>query len=366
MSSASRLLVVLALALGCTPMFGLDMVVVDSDLDGIPDDQDVCPFDYDPAQNGNACSECTTITRDLDQDGRDDACDGCIGPGVTGLDADGDGIDDGCDPCVDGVPVSLIDVDGNGKPDACEPCPPIGVDLDRDGVDDACDLCLLGDDNDEDGDGVPNACDVCPADADNQERANDELNVGIACDPGPGRHTRRLFDGFDRDDDGIWLPQPGFEVATGALHVVGQAGRRLSFYEVRQDFVVRAFVRFSARSGNRPMGIDAGWQQGTLYGLLRCGIDADGHIYTTEFLSSPSPSTARVDTSEGAELRIVRPTRFDLTSAGWRCEVRTPSELRVVTTRGLPPAEDYNIALFAAEGAAGAYEWIEAIDQTSL
>ena len=102
--------------------------VVDSDNDGIPDDQDQCPTIAGPAQF-NGCP-------DTDGDGIPDNLDAC--PLVAGLaqfngcpDSDGDGIPDNKDKCPyvagpperDGCPVP--DRDGDGFPDDVDKCPDV-------------------------------------------------------------------------------------------------------------------------------------------------------------------------------------------------------------------------------------------------
>ena len=94
-------------------------VMVDSDNDGISDNEDLCP-------------------------GFDD-----------GLDADTDDIPDGCDICSDFD--DNVDVDVDGIPDGCDAL----IDSDSDGVADVEDQCPGFDDNiDVDVDGIPDGCDT--------------------------------------------------------------------------------------------------------------------------------------------------------------------------------------------------------------
>ena len=161
------------------------LVRVDSDGDGVRDDDDICPADFDPLQE------------DTDGDGIGDACDLCPDDaGSSGPDGDGDGVPDACDVC-DGFDDAL-DEDGDGVPDACDVCPDEDDRLDDDGdlVPDACDICPAGDDTaDSDGDTVPDACDACEGHADDQDADNDGNPDG--CDECFGN------DGLDGDGDGI-------------------------------------------------------------------------------------------------------------------------------------------------------------------
>ena len=85
----------------------LDGDFIDSDDDGVPDDEDQCPGFDDNA--------------DADLDGVPDACDTC--PGFDdNLDDDGDGVPDDCDNCPNDANPGQEDADSNGVGDACDPC----------------------------------------------------------------------------------------------------------------------------------------------------------------------------------------------------------------------------------------------------
>lgn len=78
---------------------GLFTPLLDSDGDGIADNNDNCPADYNPDQTdsdgdglGNACDP------DDDNDGIPDSEEGSSGTSPTNPDTDGDGINDGSDP----------------------------------------------------------------------------------------------------------------------------------------------------------------------------------------------------------------------------------------------------------------------------
>lgn len=128
-----------------------------------------------------ACGGLTSITYttptgdpDSDGDGVPDADDVC--PGFDdNLDADADSIPDGCDICP-GFD-DTADADGDAIPDGCE------ADSDGDGVIDDNDVCPGFDDKaDVDGDSKPDDCDNCPNDANADQADTDNDGIGDVCD----------------------------------------------------------------------------------------------------------------------------------------------------------------------------------------
>jgi len=135
-----------------------DPVVIDSDMDGIPDYLDLCPK-VAGLTEFHGCP-------DADKDGVPDYMDAC--PDVAGLpkhngcpDVDGDGTPDHLDDCPKvagpssskGCPeTKVLDADGDGVADIMDKCSgtPKGVAVDKDG-------CPI----DEDADGVPDHQDKC-------------------------------------------------------------------------------------------------------------------------------------------------------------------------------------------------------------
>ena len=121
-------------------------LVKDSDNDGIPDDQDKCPTQAGPKENGGC--------PDKDSDGdtvvdRKDKCPDKAGP-----------------PERDGCPVE--DKDGDGIPDDKDKCPDEAEDKDNFEDDDGCP------DPDNDKDGIPDEKDKCPNEAETKNGYQDE------------------------------------------------------------------------------------------------------------------------------------------------------------------------------------------------
>ncbi len=185
----------LALAIGreyrltpaCHPPTGVPVVIVDSDDDGIIDEEDNCPQTPNPGQEdldgdgqGDVCDD------DDDNDGVLDGADNCpfnANPGQSDIDSDGlgdacdldddnDGVLDGADNCPLAPNADQADNDGDGDGDACD------LDDDNDGVANAIDNCPVtpnGDQLDFDGDGAGNSCDA-DIDGDGRQNAHDLCN----------------------------------------------------------------------------------------------------------------------------------------------------------------------------------------------
>lgn len=126
---------------------------IDTDGDGIPDDEDECPFGYGLAEFGGC--------PDTDGDGIPDHLDKC--PELAGLaefdgcpDTDGDGIPDHLDDCPEVAGVARLngcpepDRDGDGIIDIEDDCP------------DVPGLAIHKGCPDTDGDGIPDHLDKCP------------------------------------------------------------------------------------------------------------------------------------------------------------------------------------------------------------
>ncbi|CAI8274758.1 MAG: Alpha-agarase [Euryarchaeota archaeon UBA443] len=174
--------------------------ILDSDSDGVIDDQDDCPDTPESTEVYiDGCSEEQRqpgSTTDADQDGIMDVDDLCqetpIGESVyvngcsdSQLDTDSDGVSDAEDAC----PFfnDLIDSDFDSIPDGCDDL----IDRDNDGVSDADDVCNNFDDTvDVDADDIPDGCDeLIDSDGDGVSDLTDICN----------NHN----DSIDIDSDGV-------------------------------------------------------------------------------------------------------------------------------------------------------------------
>lgn len=202
----------------------------DIDNDGVADNQDNCPANYNPGQEdndddgvGNVCDNCpdnaNTDQQNSDSDSFGDVCDNC--PLVTNQNqnnADGDNHGDACDNCPAVANNDQTDSDGDGVGDACDLCPGFddNLDADNDDIPDDCDNCpevANANQADSDGDGVGNACDNCPNEYNEDQLDSDGDELGDLCDNcpyiiNPGQEDNDS-DGQgdvcdpDDDDDGI-------------------------------------------------------------------------------------------------------------------------------------------------------------------
>ena len=145
--------------------------VLDTDGDGLFDEEDNCPStanadqqDSDTDGIGDVCDS------DMDNDGITNALDNCpVISNVGQEDTDGDLVGDACDADDDGD--SVLDVDDN-----CSLIANTGQeDADLDGKGDVCD-------DDLDGDGAANAADNCPLLANGDQSDFDYDGTGDTCD----------------------------------------------------------------------------------------------------------------------------------------------------------------------------------------
>ena len=121
----------------------------DIDDDGVPDDDDNCPLDYNPL----VASRTGPYQPDTDHDGDGDACD---------PDLDQDGISNDDDNCIEVPNADQVDSDGDFLGDACDQCPDdadsqVAYGYFKDPISGKVNLHALVPDSD--GDGIPDACD---------------------------------------------------------------------------------------------------------------------------------------------------------------------------------------------------------------
>lgn len=193
----------------------------DSDNDGIVDDCDNCPIEFNPSQIdsdndgvGDACDNCpdhpNSDQLDSNQNGLGDACESinpCEPEDPGYEDTDGDGIGDACDNCIYTPNPDQSDIDNDGVGDACDNCPstpnPDQLDTDGDEIGDVCDNCPLTfnpDQSDIDNDGIGDICDNCIETNNPDQTDIDGDDVGDVCDNCPKTYNTLQI---DIDEDGI-------------------------------------------------------------------------------------------------------------------------------------------------------------------
>ena len=159
-------------------------VIVDTDNDGIPDNQDNCPSVANPDQ------------LESDADGIGDACDNCPNDPQNDIDADGIcGDIDNCPNKPNGPNLGTCSASSDSPGTTCTTdadcvvgcssnglCDKSQADTDGDGIGDACDNCPNDPQNDIDGDGICGNVDNCPNEANADQADDNGDSIGNACD----------------------------------------------------------------------------------------------------------------------------------------------------------------------------------------
>ena len=169
-----------------------ELVVVDTDEDGVPDDEDNCPTIFNPEQN------LSTFYADQDEDGLGDASNS-----VEACEAPAGFVDNDDDNCPTVANVDQTDTDGDGEGDVCD------TDDDGDNVPDAEDCDPLDAsvgraqtyyaDTDNDGFGDPNSStQLCAPQTGFVTNATDCDDTDAAINPA----AEEICDGIDNNCDG--------------------------------------------------------------------------------------------------------------------------------------------------------------------
>ena len=152
------------------------------------------PFGYAP--NGFDCNDANASIHPGAPEtcnGVDDNCNGMIDEDASGEDSDLDGIHNVCDNCPYVANANQADTDGDGIGDRCDNCYLVPnadqADPDHDLRGSACDNCPNNNNplqDDADGDRVGDVCDNCPTVSNPTQSDFDHDGVGDACDLNDG------------------------------------------------------------------------------------------------------------------------------------------------------------------------------------
>jgi Zn-dependent metalloprotease len=199
------------LGYGPTTTFTVSTLSIDSDGDGVPDDEDAFPNDASESadsdgdgvgDNADAFPNDANETADSDGDGVGDNADAFPNDANETTDSDGDGVGDNADAFPNDAN-ETTDSDGDGVGDNADAFPNDAnetTDSDGDGVGDNADA-FPNDANetaDSDGDGVGDNADAFPNDA-NETTDSDGDGVGDNADAFPNDPSRSA----DSDGDGV-------------------------------------------------------------------------------------------------------------------------------------------------------------------
>jgi hypothetical protein len=223
------------------PLGGQPLPPVDSDDDGVADDDDNCVLVANADQtdtDGDGVGDACTLSFDSDFDGVLDYEDNCpLTPNPDQADSDGDGRGDAC--------TLIFDADRDGIPDGEDNClftpNPDQADSDGDGIGDACVFIF-----DSDGDGIANSEDNCPFTANPDQADSDEDGIGDACEGGlPSSLTIVANYGnevLELSDGSVWEVTFGFILGWYAGDHVTVSGSRIANLDEDDDEVSASYL----------------------------------------------------------------------------------------------------------------------------
>ncbi len=263
----------------------------DTDNDGVLNDIDNCPNDYNPGQEdidgdsvGDVCDPRPDETDyDSDMDSVLDYIDNCPDDANSNqADSDSDGVGDVCDICPDD---SSNDIDSDGICGNVDNCPAVAnpgqEDDDGDGVGNVCDICPNDNSNDIDGDGICGNIDNCPAVANPGQEDDDGDGVGDVCDVCPNDCTEIVP--FTEDFSGE-LPDDGWSYYSsddtyGRIQIVNQRLRMDVTTDSHYNLNEVVFMVDLAGASNIALSFfqaDFGDEQTTLPDQFTGNVNGDG------------------------------------------------------------------------------------------
>jgi parallel beta-helix repeat protein len=330
----------------------------DADNDGITNDLDNCPSNYNPLQEdydgdgkGDVCDNCAFVSNPLqeddDNDNIGDVCDNC--PSISNQnqsDSDFDGVGNVCDNCPVVSNADQIDTDVDGVGNVCDNCPsisnPLQEDADGDGIGNACDAYP----NDYDNDGFNDAVDNCPEIANPTQADNDSDGVGDACDICPDTLLGTLV----KPDGCLWC----YDTDGGKIYNVKGNVTYYPFDESghRTDYCYNstALIEYSCLA-YQPLGYPI---ENTLHACISCNAGACGGsgnapVISNLYLSDITHNSATVHWTTDqfdSDNRVkygLSPSLSDGIWSSWLYGTDTPT----VLLYGLLPTSTYSFSAYS-------------------